>query len=246
MSQSCAYPVSATAPSAYLAHIRESDLGVIVTSRPGKYTPLHFAASRGFLDVVSLLIDHGANVNASNKWLWTPMHLAAAEGHTGVVIELAKRGADIKARTVHTNLPLDEATGSHHWKTASVLKRLMGPDWYRWARKSYHDNPGGEYVYDRIETVTDDEVALFWQNTVRAAVGPKKFGEMFDGEDPMSALRIELDPSVRQEVGWVDSDGEYHAPWEDADADAEELSSSAAEDDSSAFGKSTPPSDLLV
>ena len=42
---------------------------------------------------------------------------------------LARRGADLLARTVHTNLPLDEATGSHHWKTASVLKHLMGPNW---------------------------------------------------------------------------------------------------------------------
>lgn len=214
-------------------------------SRPGKYTPLHYAACRGFLDVVSLLIDHGADVNATNKWHWTPLHLAAADGHTEVVIELAKRGADIRARTIHTNLPLDEATGSHHWKTASVLKHLMGPDWYQWARKSYHDDPGGEYTYDRIETATDDEVALFWQNTVRAAVGPEKFAAMFDGvEDPASALGIELDPSVRREVGWVDSEGEYHVPWEDEEA--QETSSTAAEDDSTLDRQSAEPSDFLV
>jgi hypothetical protein len=36
--------------------------------------------------------------------------------------------------TTDTNLPLDEATGSHHWRTASLLKHLMGPDWFKWAR----------------------------------------------------------------------------------------------------------------
>jgi hypothetical protein len=195
--------------------------------------------------VVSLLIDHGADVNATNKFLWTPLHVAAAEGHTEVVRELARRGADILARTIHTNLPLDEATGSHHWKTASVLKHLMGPDWYQWARKSYHDDPGGEYTYDRIETMTDDELALFWQNTVRAAVGPEKFAEMFDGvKDPMSAMSVEIDPSLRKQVGWVDSAGEYHAPWEDQDEDPE-LSSMPAED-SALEGQPAEPSDLIV
>lgn len=51
-----------------------------------------------------------------------------------MVQELAARGADILARTHNINLALDEATGSNHWKTASVLKHLMGPDWYKWAR----------------------------------------------------------------------------------------------------------------
>ena len=46
-----------------------------------------------------------------------------------VVKLLARCGADLLARTINTNLPLDEATGSHEWKTASLLKHLMGPDW---------------------------------------------------------------------------------------------------------------------
>ena len=58
-------------------------------------------------------------------------------GEKQMVQELATRGADILARTCNTNLALDEATGSHHWKTASVLKHLMGPSWYNWARYSF-------------------------------------------------------------------------------------------------------------
>ena len=46
-----------------------------------------------------------------------------------VVKLLARCGADVLARTINTNLPLDEATGSHEWQTASLLKHLMGPDW---------------------------------------------------------------------------------------------------------------------
>jgi len=36
------------------------------------YTPLHFAALRGFTESVNLLLSKGANVNAKNKWDWTP------------------------------------------------------------------------------------------------------------------------------------------------------------------------------
>jgi len=28
----------------------------------------------------------GAEVNATNKWLWTPLHVAAAEGHIEVAV----------------------------------------------------------------------------------------------------------------------------------------------------------------
>ena len=42
--------------------------------------------------------------------------------------------ASARVQTLHTNLPLDEATGMQHWKTAAALKRAMGPDWYSYAR----------------------------------------------------------------------------------------------------------------
>ena len=113
---------------------------------------------------------------------------------------------------------------------------------YKWARKSYHDEPDG-YTYDRIEKMTDDEVALFWQNMMRQALGPAKFGQLFDGvKDPMSAMTLEIDPDLRDEVGWIDAEGHYHAPWE---ADGAEPPSSV--DDSSAFERQSPESaELLV
>ena len=37
---------------------------------------------------------------------------------------------------------------------------------YSFARKSYHEDPAGQYTYDRMETMTDDEIALYWQSTV--------------------------------------------------------------------------------
>ena len=64
---------------------------------PGQYSPLHFAALRGFDGTVQALIEAGADVNATNKWYWTPLHCAATEGKTEVVERLIAAGADLYA-----------------------------------------------------------------------------------------------------------------------------------------------------
>lgn len=57
------------------------------------------AAHAGHTTVASLLLDHGANINASRGFdHWQPIHLAASRGHQAVVELLLARGADIKAR----------------------------------------------------------------------------------------------------------------------------------------------------
>ena len=53
-------------------------------------TPLHFAARNGHLEIVKLLIQHGANLTATNvyydnDWKHTPADLAAQKGHFEVV-----------------------------------------------------------------------------------------------------------------------------------------------------------------
>src|SRR5947207_4014133 len=53
-------------------------------------TPLHCAAWKGHSEVVALLLDHGADVNARNHndhWGDTPLH-AAAHGNQRAVAEL--------------------------------------------------------------------------------------------------------------------------------------------------------------
>lgn len=43
-------------------------------------TPLHIASRLGNTDIVSLLIQHGAAVDAATKDQYTPLHIAAKEG----------------------------------------------------------------------------------------------------------------------------------------------------------------------
>jgi len=62
------------------------------------YTPLHTACSSGTttgsIDVLQLLLEEGADPNASNKWKETPLLIAANNGHRLGVAALLKHGAD--------------------------------------------------------------------------------------------------------------------------------------------------------
>lgn len=53
------------------------------------------AAERGHINVVKLLIEHGANVDASGSYGRSVLHLAA--GHAPVVQALANAGANLEA-----------------------------------------------------------------------------------------------------------------------------------------------------
>ena len=69
----------------------------------GGFTPLHFAAQHLDPDRVRLLIAHGADVNAQNRFGATPVIVAlmnAREDDHGVIGVLLDAGADIDITTV--------------------------------------------------------------------------------------------------------------------------------------------------
>ncbi|KAI9732413.1 MAG: hypothetical protein M1834_001621 [Cirrosporium novae-zelandiae] len=57
-------------------------------------TPLYFAAERGYLDIVNLLIKHDANVNYLDRRWETAMFKPAGNGHTAVVSRLLDVGTN--------------------------------------------------------------------------------------------------------------------------------------------------------
>jgi ankyrin repeat protein len=107
-------------------------------------TPLFWAAGRGHVPLVELLIQYKADVNAralpygqagnvvTGPEIWdrdlketkdgeTPLHLAAGAGHTAVVRILLERGAKIDAIDAGRTTPLQRAVESEHADTVRFL-----------------------------------------------------------------------------------------------------------------------------
>lgn len=72
----------------------------------GNATMLHLAAMHSNEDIIQLLIDFGAIVDAKSAKLYTPLHCAAKYGNVKAAELLIKAGADIEATTHKWFTPL--------------------------------------------------------------------------------------------------------------------------------------------
>ena len=100
-------------------------------------TPLHQAAGQGHVEIVEILLSHGADVHATGCAKHTPLGVAVYTDHTAVVKVLLDHGADIKpeegllkSATMHNDLDLlrlllensdDEKRGDEDAKQAFVF-----------------------------------------------------------------------------------------------------------------------------
>jgi len=97
--------------------------------------------SCGRTELVKLLLEKGAGVNAKDMYGNTPLHLAAIWGYMDVVRTLISRGADVNAAAEDGYTPLDEATFQ---KQADVAKFLRNHGARYSGRKA---KPPGVYSY---------------------------------------------------------------------------------------------------
>jgi len=89
-------------------------------------TPLHYAAWKGHAELVDVLVDAGADLQAHNQnfhWGTTPLHAAAHGNQQHSAAALIRRGADVNAvKSTGSGTPLAETRVHNAIAAARVLK----------------------------------------------------------------------------------------------------------------------------
>jgi ankyrin repeat protein len=88
---------------------------------------LHRAAARGRVDMVRVLLDHGADVHARSAIQQTAMMFAARSGHVAVMSLLDERGADVGTVAGNGRIALHFAAAGGHTEAAQWLIGLGSP-----------------------------------------------------------------------------------------------------------------------
>ncbi len=109
----------APAAEAFLQAVRDGDRAAAdaaVTAHPEwvneiigpwECPPIHYAADGGHADIVRLLIERGADVNAHHpRYRWYPLHEAANQGHADVAALLLDHGAEVNPANHDALTPL--------------------------------------------------------------------------------------------------------------------------------------------
>lgn len=86
-----------------------STIDVNATHELGNWSPLHFAVSQASPEVIAILLEAGAKLNARTQDGFVPLHLAASAGSPEVVLTLLQAGANVHARAERGYSPLQLA-----------------------------------------------------------------------------------------------------------------------------------------
>ena len=85
-------------------------------------TALHIAAGAGDIAIMTILLDLGADLGATDEYFQTPLHDAVIEGQEQAVALLLSRDADIEAEDMEGATPLHRAAEKGN---AAIMQHLL-------------------------------------------------------------------------------------------------------------------------
>ena len=85
--------------------------------------PLHAGAAGRNFELVKMLVEYGAPVNASQHGGWTPLHASAQNGDAAMVALFLEQGADVNARAENQQRAIDLALTKGHQEIVNLLEQ---------------------------------------------------------------------------------------------------------------------------
>lgn len=85
--------------SLLVKQLLESDPTLVNAVDNDGYTPLHRACYNNDLELVDILLRHGADVAAKTEYEWQPLHCACHWNHFECAARLLQYGADVNAKS---------------------------------------------------------------------------------------------------------------------------------------------------
>eukprot|EP01091_Cochliopodium_minus_P003118 TRINITY_DN1295_c0_g1_i1.p1 TRINITY_DN1295_c0_g1~~TRINITY_DN1295_c0_g1_i1.p1 ORF type:complete len:184 (-),score=41.98 TRINITY_DN1295_c0_g1_i1:104-655(-) len=89
------------------------------------WAPIHFASINGNAQIISLLLENGANINQQDVHLETPLHLACWKGKENVVRILLLNGANPKLKNADGHTALDVAKKYKNENCRILIKKYL-------------------------------------------------------------------------------------------------------------------------
>jgi hypothetical protein len=152
-------------------------------------TPLHYAAYKGNLSIVELLVRRGADPNSRNMYGSTPLHEASSNGHVGVVRLLLDKGADPSAMDSDGRTALDLAHESGRVEVAELIEKFVSPsildinssnifidEWGKVIVKVRGMGRASIAIEGSIDRISPRSISLSGESVVEIPVRPKRGG----------------------------------------------------------------------
>ena len=138
----------------------------------GRYerTPMHAAASGGHTKILSLLIDHGVDVDSRDGDELTALHLTSLNGKLEAGQILLDHGAEIEARSRYNNTPLIYAAGDGFIEFVRMLLE-------RGAAIDARGNLGRTALHWAIDMRKPQAVRLLLEHGADVSVGGDRSGD---------------------------------------------------------------------
>lgn len=131
-----------------------ADPSAINTKNEWGVAPLHLAALSGFDELVSTMIDQGANVNITDSEGQTPLHWAAGSGYGSVVNLLLKNKAELNKKDVYGRTPFFLSVISNNIELVNVFIKLG-------ANVNNVDIQGKKAIHLAVESYCSNEIIDF-------------------------------------------------------------------------------------